>query len=70
MYFLYDINTSKILDYPYWNYGKFDLDNLTDEERWTEFRFLKNDLFNLKNVLRIYLFICLFIYCSNIKMFN
>ena len=29
---LYDINTSKNIDFPYWNYNKFELDNLTDEE--------------------------------------
>ena len=27
---LYELNKSKNLDYPYWNYEKFELDNLTD----------------------------------------
>ena len=51
--FLYDVNSSKNLDYPYWNYERFDIDNLTDAECWSEFRFLKNDIFVLKDVLRI-----------------
>ena len=51
--FLYDLNWSKNLDYPYWNYERFDIDNLTDAECWSEFRFLKNDIFVLKDVLRV-----------------
>ena len=27
--FLYDMNRSKNLDYPYWNYQKFDLENIS-----------------------------------------
>ena len=50
---LFDINKSKNLDYPYWNYERFDIDNLTDAECWSEFRFLKNDIFVLKDVLRV-----------------
>ena len=42
---LYDINHSKNLDYPYWNYQKFDLENISTEECWTEFRFYKNDIY-------------------------
>ena len=29
---LYDLNSSKNLDLPYWRYDKFDLDTLTDAE--------------------------------------
>jgi len=29
---LYDVNTLKNLDLPYWNYKNFDLDSLSDDE--------------------------------------
>ena len=51
--FLYDINSSGNLDLPYDNYEKFDLDNLCDDESKSEFRFYKNDIFHLQEVLRI-----------------
>ena len=41
---LYDINLSRN-DYPYWNYERFDLENMDDAETWSEFGFLKNDIF-------------------------
>lgn len=41
---LYDVNTSKNLDIPYWKYDKFDLDSLSDDECKSEFRFLKRYL--------------------------
>ena len=47
---LYDVNKSRD-DYPYWSYDSFNLDNLDDSESWSEFRFLKNDIYRLKNVL-------------------
>ena len=50
---LYDINSSGNLDLPYDNYEKFDLDNLCDDESKSEFRFYKNDIFHLKEALRI-----------------
>ena len=31
----------------------FDLDKLTDDECWADFRFLKNDIYNLAEKLRI-----------------
>ena len=40
-------------DYPYWSYESFNLDNLDNSESWSEFRFLKNDIYRLKNVLQI-----------------
>ena len=49
---LYDVNKSRD-DYPYWSYDSFNLDNLDDSESWSEFRFLKNDIYRLKNVLQI-----------------
>ena len=50
---LYDVNSSKNLDYPYWKYDNFHIDALDDSECWTEFRFYKNDIFILKEVLQI-----------------
>ena len=38
---LYDLNTSKNIDLPYWSYTEFDLDTLSDDEWRSEFRFLK-----------------------------
>ena len=40
---LYDSNQSKI-DYPYWEYERFDLEKMDDSETWSEFRFYKNDI--------------------------
>ena len=51
--FLYDINSSKNPDFPYWRYQKFDLDNFSDEECKAEFRFLKNDIYLLQEALQI-----------------
>ena len=50
---LYDLNRSHNPDLPYWNYENFDLDNLSDEECKAEFRFFKNDIYNLQEVLNI-----------------
>ena len=50
---LYDLNTSKNPDIPYWSYERFDLETLTDDECWTEFRFLKNDIYEIQEVFRI-----------------
>ena len=32
----YDLNRSKNLDYPYWNYERFSLVELRDGEYWSE----------------------------------
>ena len=48
---LYDLNSSKNLDLPYWRYDNFDLDTLTDAECKSEFRFLKHDIYTLLEVL-------------------
>lgn len=50
---LYDLNSSKNLDYPYWKYQPFDLDTLSDEECWSDFRFHKNDIYELKEIFGI-----------------
>ena len=49
---LYDVNHSRD-DYPYWNYERFDLDRLDDAESWAQFRFNKNDIYRLQEVLQI-----------------
>ena len=50
---LYDYNKSKNPDFPYWNYNKFDLEKLTDDECKAEFRFYRNDVYNLLEALQI-----------------
>ena len=49
---LYDVNNSQN-DYPYWVYNKFNLEHLDDAECWSEFRFLNNDIYRLKDALEI-----------------
>ena len=49
---LYDINKSKN-DYAYWMYEKFDLESMNDAETWSEFHFLKGDIFPLRDALQI-----------------
>ena len=51
--FLYELNSSKNLDMPYWRYDKFDVDNLTDAECKSEFDFFKHDIYNLLDVLNL-----------------
>ena len=41
---LYDVNTFKNPDFPYKSYGKFDLNDMDDNECLSEFRFRKSDL--------------------------
>ena len=50
---LYDLNRSDNLDLPYNSYPGFDFDNLEDDECLSEFRFYKNDLPFLAEVLGI-----------------
>ena len=50
---LYDLNSSGNLEFPYWKYGRFDLDSMTDDECKAEFRFYKNDIYLLGEVLDI-----------------
>ena len=50
---LYDLNTSRNIDLPYWSYKEFDLDTLSDDECRSEFRFLKNDIYHLAEILQI-----------------
>ena len=41
---LFDLSTSKNLDYRYWKYQAFDLDRLSDDECRTYFRFYKSSI--------------------------
>ena len=48
---LYDANYSREI-YPYWKFSTFDLSNWDDTRCRAKFRFAKNDLEELLNVLR------------------
>ena len=50
---LYDMNTSKNRDYPYWNYESFQLEQLSNDECLTYFRFYRSDIYDTMEVLRI-----------------
>ena len=42
---LYNLHTSKNLDYPYWSYNEFDLENWIHAENRSELMFLKGDVY-------------------------
>ena len=48
-----NFNTSKIPDYPHWNYDRFDLDTWTDDECKTDLRFYRSDVYRQANVSNI-----------------
>ena len=50
---LYDLNRSKYPYFPYWEYDRFDLDQLSDVECKAEFRFSKSDINALIDILHI-----------------
>ena len=50
---LYDINNSENLDIPYWKYGRFDFQEYGDDECLANFRFYKNDLYDLADALNL-----------------
>ena len=50
---LYDLNRSDNVDHPYNSCPGFDFDDLEDDECLSEFRFFKNDLTFLAEVLGI-----------------
>ena len=50
---MYDLNKSSNLELPYWNYDRFDLHVLTDDECMSEFRFYKNDVYLVAEVLQV-----------------
>ena len=49
---LYD--TSKNPDFPYWNYDRFELDLLTDDECKAQFRFYRDDIWIMSRYLKCY----------------
>ena len=48
---LEDINTSKNKELPYYNYDYFELDKISGDEWLVEFRYLKNDVYQLVGAL-------------------
>ena len=52
---LYNVNrvNRPSLEIPYWQYQRFDLDTMTNDECKVEFRFKKNDIYDLVNILLI-----------------
>ena len=50
---LYNATKPKNPRIPYWTYRSFDLDELNDDECLSEFRFFKNDIYNLVDILEI-----------------
>ena len=50
---LFDLNKSKNPDFPYWKHDHFNLDNMDDVECFSEFRFYKNDIYNLADALQV-----------------
>ena len=51
--FLYDLNESHNLDLRYEIYDSFCRDDLCDNQCKNNFRFFKNDIFRLKEILQI-----------------
>ena len=47
---LYDVKSPQNPDIPYWSYERFDLDLMTDDECKTEFRFYKNDTYEMSEI--------------------
>ena len=52
-FYYYMMLINLVMTIPDWSYDSFNLDNLDDSGSWSEFRFLKNDIYRLKNVLQI-----------------
>lgn len=50
---LNELNEHRNLRIPYCQYDPFDLDTLSDDECWAEFRFKKNDIHYLVDVLQL-----------------
>ena len=50
---LYDANRSKNPDFPYWNYERFEIDELTNAECNAEFCFYKHDIYKLADALQL-----------------
>ena len=50
---LYDLNTSKYLEIPYWQYDPFSLENMHKDECKAEFRIEKENLLDLVEALQL-----------------
>ena len=50
---LNNLNKTNNLQIPYWQYDPFNLDLLSHDECWAEFRFKKNDIFDLVHILQL-----------------
>ena len=50
---LYDINRSTNLDLSYWNYERFTMEDVSEDESKSEFRFLKGDIYTLVDLFLI-----------------
>ena len=61
---LYDLNTSHNPDFPYWNYGQFDLESISAAECKAEFRFYKNDIYMLADRLGLPEKLCTELLCK------
>ena len=50
---LFDLNGSRNLVFPYWKYNRFNLDELENDECKAKFRFEKEDIYTLRDVLQL-----------------
>ena len=50
---LYDINQSSNPNFPYWEYQRFNIESMSDDECKAEFRFLKRDIQLLHDKLQL-----------------
>ena len=48
-----ELNSSKNLEIPHWRYEKFDLEKYGNDECLANFRFYKNDLYDLADALNL-----------------
>ena len=53
MALLYYLNTSKNRDFHYWEYDSFDLDAVSEDDAFAEFRFFKKDSKRFGTALRL-----------------
>ena len=51
---LYNLNTSASPDFSYWTYDNSDFDSLSDEECKAEFRFYRNDIYQMLDILQLH----------------
>ena len=50
---LYDINSCSGLHLPYWEFDRFSLEDMSDNECKAEFRFLRKDICTLHDIMNI-----------------